>query len=99
MYRVGYQCVGSLEYANDIVLSQVQPLILPDGSYIRPYKVGSDWYLGQEKIVLSYPECSLSEQFAVGSLVGFSIFLLFLIMFFFKILRKMIYSGGGANGD
>ena len=66
-YRVGFQCFESSETAHDYVISQVQPLLLPDGSFLKPEKVGKKWVLNGSEMVLSFPECSFKEQFEDGN--------------------------------
>ena len=43
-YRVGFQCFGNIETANDYVLSETAPVITADGKIIAPEKVGKEWF-------------------------------------------------------
>lgn len=97
-YRVGFQCLESSESAHDYVLSQVQPLLLPDGTFLRPEKVGNQWVLNGSPLVLSFPECSVSGQIKDGAAVGAAFVSVFVLMFGFKVIKNMIY-GGGKNDD
>lgn len=97
-YRVGFQCFESSESAHDYVLSQVQPLLLPDGSFVRPEKVGKSWVLQGSNINLSFPECSVLGQFKDGAAIGSAFLAVYVLMFGFKALKKMIY-GGSRNDD
>lgn len=93
-YRVGFQCFDSSETAHDYVLSQVQPLILPDGSFVRPEKTGKHWVLQGKQVDLSFPECSQLEQFKVGASIGSAVLFVFVVMFLFKSLKNMLYGVG-----
>ena len=91
-YRVGFQCFSSAEAAHDYLLSQQLPVITHDGKLIRPVKQGHDWYLQGQKVQLSFPECNITEQIALGGM--FSGFLIFLAVLVFGInqILKLIES-------
>ena len=95
-YRVGFQCFGNIETANDYVLSQTAPVITADGKIIAPEKVGKEWFLNGEKVLLSFPECSAVSQFAGGALIGGSFVMIFVLMFAFRLVVKFV-SGMGVS--
>ena len=95
-YRVGLQCLENIEVANDLVLSQTAPFINPEGKLIYPQKVGKEWFLNGEKVLLSFPECSAVSQFADGALIGGSFVMIFVLMFAFRLAAKFI-SGMGVS--
>lgn len=95
-YRFGFQCFENIEVANDFVLSQTAPVINAEGKLISPQKVGKDWFLNGEKIVLSLPECSVFDQMSAGAKVAAPFITIFVLMFCFKLIAKFI-SGMGVN--
>nr|ABC41152.1 pNL9_p5 [Neisseria lactamica] len=46
-YRVGLQCFSKKEQAEDYSVSQIVPVISPDGKLYAPYKSGGNWYIGR----------------------------------------------------
>lgn len=97
-YRVGLQCIESKEIANDFVVSQVVPVLTPDGRFLSPEKIGSKWFFQGEEILLSLPECSVSEQIYSGLSVGGAFLTAFALMFCFKMVLKFINGLGVENG-
>ena len=97
-YRVGLQCFENIEVANDFVLSQTAPVINAEGKLISPQKVGKDWFLNGEKIVLSLPECSVVEQISVGGIVAAPL-TIFVLMFCFRLVAKFISGMGVHDGS
>lgn len=95
-YRVGFQCFENIEVANDFVLSQIAPVITAEGKLIYPQKVGKEWFLNGEKIVLSFPECSVVEQFSNGVKLASPLLTIFVLIFCFRLVAKFI-SGMGVN--
>lgn len=93
-YRVGSQCLSDNEKAHDYVLSQLPPTITNEGQLIRPVKEGSDWYLSGNKISLSFPECDYVDQIQLGAYLAVSVILLFGLVFFFRLVKKMINDMG-----
>ncbi|WP_146135134.1 hypothetical protein [Neisseria iguanae] len=91
--------MNSSEAAHDYVLSQTQPLILQDGTYIRPEKIGQSWFLNGKKVVLSFPQCSFKEQFQEGAVIGAAVLMVWMLMFGFKALKTMIFYGGGKDDN
>lgn len=98
-YRVGFQCFENIEVANDFVLSQTAPVINAEGKLIYPQKVGKDWFLNGEKIVLSLPECSVVYQISVGAKVAAPFITIFVLMFCFKLIAKFISGMGVHDGS
>ena len=99
-YRVGLQCFSTTEEAHDYVLSQVLPTVTADGKVVRPYKNGKDWYLSEQKINLSFPQCDITEQIQLGALTAAPIIGLFTLIFGIRIIRKLIESMTSVgNGD
>lgn len=97
-YRVGLNCFGNIETANDYVLSQIAPVITVDGKIIAPEKVGKDWFLSGEKITLSYPECSVTGQMADGAKMAVPFVMIFVLMFAFRLVGKFINGMGVFDG-
>lgn len=99
-YRVGNQCFSSLEQAHDYVLSQIPPTITQDGKIIRPVKNGKNWYLENQQINLSFPQCDIAEQIQLGALIAAPIIGLFVLIFGIRMIRKLIESMTSVgNGD
>lgn len=99
-YRVGLQCFSTTEEAHDYVLSQVLPTVTADGKVVRPYKNGKDWYLSEQKINLSFPQCDIAEQIQFGVLVGAPFIVLLVLVFGIRMIRKLIESMTSVgNGD
>ena len=91
-YRVGLQCFLSNEEAHDYVLSQVLPTVTADGKVVRPYKNGKNWYLENQQINLSLPQCDITEQIQLGALTAAPIIGLFTLIFGIKMIKKLIES-------
>lgn len=98
-YRVGFQCFENIEVANDFVLSQTAPVINAEGKLISPQKVGKDWFLNGEKIVISLPECSVVDQMSGGAKVAAPFVMIFVLMFCFKLIAKFISGMGVHDGS
>jgi hypothetical protein len=97
--RVGLQCFQSSEIATDYVVSQIVPVLHSEGYLIAPRKQGKDWFVGSEKIVLNFPECSILDQFSYGSKIATPFVLVFVIIFFFRIVARFISSSGVSDGQ
>lgn len=97
--RVGLQCFQTTETATDYVVSQIVPVLHPEGYLIAPRKQGKDWFVGSEKVVLNFPECSILEQMAYGSQVATPFVVLFVIIFCFKAVARFINSSGVSDGN
>ena len=91
-YRVGLQCFLSNEEAHDYVLSQVLPTVTADGKVVRPYKNGKNWYLENQQINLSFPQCDITNQMQLGALTAAPIIGLFTLIFGIKMIKKLIES-------
>lgn len=98
-YRVGLQCFESIEVANDFVISQTAPVINAHGKLIFPQKIGKDWFLNGEKIVISLPECSVVEQISGGAKVAAPFITIFVLMFCFRLVAKFISAMGVHDGS
>lgn len=98
-YRVGLQCFESIEVANDFVLSQTVPVINAEGKLIFPQKLGKDWFLNGEKLVISLPECSVVDQISVGAKVAAPFITIFVLMFCFRLVGKFISAMGVHDGS
>ncbi|HHK5604927.1 TPA: hypothetical protein ACQUJM_001261 [Neisseria polysaccharea] len=99
-YRVGLQCFSTTEEAHDYVLSQVLPTVTADGKVVRPYKNGKDWYLSEQKINLSFPQCDITEQIQLGALTAAPLIGLFVLIFGLRMIRNLIESMTSiGNGD
>lgn len=96
--RVGLQCFQSTETATDYVVSQIVPVLHSEGYLIAPRKQGKDWFVGPEKVVLNFPECSILEQMGYGSQIATPFVILFVIIFCFKIVARFISSSGVSDG-
>lgn len=101
-YRVGLQCFSTTEEAHDYVLSQVLPTVTADGKVVRPFKNGKDWYLSDQKINLSFPQCDIAEQIQFGLLVGAPFIILLVLVFGIRMTKRLIESvtenqGGGDD--
>lgn len=96
--RVGLQCFQSSEIATDYVVSQIVPVLHSEGYLIAPRKQGKDWFVGSEKIVLNFPECSILDQFSYGSKIATPFVLVFVIIFCFRIVARFISSSGVSDG-
>lgn len=97
--RVGLQCFQSNEIATDYVVSQIVPVLHSEGYLIAPRKQGKDWFVGSEKIVLNFPECSILDQFSYGSKIATPFVLVFVIIFCFRIVARFISSSGVSDGQ
>lgn len=97
--RVGLQCFQSTEIATDYVVSQIVPVLHSEGYLIAPRKQGKDWFVGSEKIVLNFPECSILEQMSYGSQVAAPFLTIFVLMFCFKLVAKFISGIGVHDGS
>lgn len=98
-YRVGLQCFESIEVANDFVLSQTAPVINAEGKLIYPQKVGKEWFLNGDKVVLSFPECSVVEQFSSGVKLASPFLTIFVLIFCFRLVAKFISGMGVHDGN
>lgn len=99
-YRVGLQCFSTSEEAHDYVLSQFLPTVTADGKVVRPYKNGKDWYLSEQKINLSFPQCDITEQIQLGALTAAPLIGLFVLIFGLRMIRNLIESMTSiGNGD
>lgn len=98
-YRVGFQCFENIEVANDFVLSQTAPVINAEGKLISPQKVGKEWFLNGEKVVLSLPECSVVEQFSGGVKIASPFLTIFVLIFCFRMVAKFISGMGVHDGS
>lgn len=98
-YRVGLQCFENIEVANDFVLSQTAPVINGEGKLIYPQKVDKEWFLNGEKIVLSFPECSVVDQISGGAKVAAPFLTIFVLMFCFRLVAKFISGMGVHDGS
>ena len=97
--RVGLQCFQTSEAATDYVVSQIVPVLHSEGYLIAPRKQGKDWFVGSEKIVLNFPECSILEQFSYGSQIATPFVIVFVIIFCFRIVARFISSSGVSDGN
>lgn len=97
--RVGLQCFQSTETATDYVVSQIVPVLHPEGYLIAPRKHGKDWFVGSEKVVLNFPDCSILEQMGYGSQIATPFVVVFVIMFCFKVVARFINSSGITDGN
>lgn len=88
-YRVGNQCYESKELATNFILSQSLPSFSPDG-VIRPEFRGDKWYLNNQIVSLSFPECSPTDDFQDGFLIGVSVFVLFIISFGLRLVARLL---------
>lgn len=95
-YRVGLQCFSKKEQAEDYSVSQIVPVISPDGKLYAPYKSGANWYMEGYRIDLSFPQCSQESQFAQGAMLASSFLILFVLVWAFKTVGNMI-KGSFAN--
>lgn len=98
-YRVGFQCFENIEVANDFVLSQTAPVINGEGKLIFPQKVGKEWFLNGEKVVLSFPECSVVDQFSSGVKIASPFLTIFVLIFCFRLVAKFISGMGVYDGN
>lgn len=99
-YRVDTQCLQTTELAHDYVLSQLPPTITSDGQLIRPVKIGTNWYLGDNQIQLSFPECEISEQIQFGAMVAAPLLGLVVLVFGIRMAKDVIQQlGKGADED
>lgn len=90
MYRVGYQCFATSEAAHDYILSQQLPTITQDGKILRPVKHGKDWYLQGQKVQLSFPQCDIAQQVAIGGILSGALIFLAVIVFGIKQAKNLI---------
>lgn len=97
--RVGLQCFQTNELATDYVVSQIVPVLHSEGYLIAPRKQGKDWFVGSEKVVLNFPECSILEQMGYGSQIATPLVLVFVIMFCFRVVARFINSSGVSYGN
>ena len=97
--RVGLQCFQSSEIATDYIVSQIVPVLHSEGYLIAPRKQGKYWFVGSEKIVLNFPECSILDQFSYGSKIATPFVLVFVIIFCFRIVARFISSSGVSDGQ
>ena len=70
-----------------------------EGYLIAPRKQGKDWFIGSEKIVLNFPECSILEQMGHGSQVSAPFLTIFVLMFCFKLVAKFVSGFGVHDGS
>ena len=98
LYRVGYQCVSE-QQANDLILSQMPPFYLRDGSLSRPELVGGQWQYMGRVVTLDFPECSPSDQVYQGAYFGVLLVLAVAVSFGFKQIYRLIYSIGGNDDN
>lgn len=96
--RVGLQCFQTAESATDYVVSQIVPVLHSEGYLMAPRKQGKDWFVGAEKVVLNFPECSVLEQMSYGSQIATPFLVVFVIMFCFKVVARFINSSGVSDG-
>lgn len=89
-YRVGVQCVATELQANDLVLSSLPPVVLIDGTVIRPVRTESGWFMGGQEIKLSYPPCDQIEQVQSGAEIGVAVIAVILAVTGFRWLIGMV---------
>ena len=77
----------------------IVPVLNSEGYLIAPRKQGKDWFVGSEKIVLNFPECSILEQIGYGSKVATSFLTIFVLMFCFRLVAKFISGIGVHDGS
>ena len=82
-YRVGQQCFNNLEQAHDYLLSQLSPTVTQDGK---------NWFLENQQINLSFPQCDITEQIQLGALTAAPIIGLFTLIFGIRMIKKLIES-------
>lgn len=98
-YRVGWQCLATSEQAHDYVLSQLLPTITQDGQLIRPVKKGDSWYLAENKIQMSFPNCDPIDNIKQGALIGVPIVGLFVLVFGIRSIIAVVKSMSVAIGS
>ena len=77
----------------------IVPVLHSEGYLIAPRKQGKDWFVGYEKMVLNFPECSILEQMGQGSQVVAPFLTIFLLMFCSKFVAKFISGFGMHDGS
>lgn len=97
-FRVGIQCVATSEMAHDIVLSALPPVLLADGTMVRPKKIENTWYYQDSPVNFDFPECSYASQIKDGFMVGSSFVSVLFVVIAFRVFYQMIYAIGG-NSD
>lgn len=98
LYRVGYQCLSEHQ-ANDLILSQMPPFYLRDGSLSRPELIEGQWrYMGQP-VKLDFPECKPSDQIYQGAYIALLLVLVLVVSFGFKQVYRLIFSMGGSDDN
>lgn len=89
-YRVGGQCFATSEEASNHKMSMVAPTITADGSLKMPVYKNKQWYYGNHQIILTHPECDPNQPLKEGIQVGLIITSLFAVLFFVKIIKRII---------
>ena len=90
-YRVGLQCFSTIEQATDYSVS-------PEGKLYSPYKSGGKWYLEGNQINLSFPQCSVKDQFNQGVTLAAPFVMLFFMIWAFKTIGNMIKGSKSNDG-
>ena len=70
-----------------------------EGYLIAPRKQGKDWFVGSEKIVLNFSECSILERMGHGLQVAAPFLTIFVLIFCFKLVAKFISGFGVHDGS
>lgn len=97
-YRIGLQCFSTIEQATDYSVSLIVPVISPEGKLYSPYKSGGKWYLEGNEIYLSFPQCSVKEQFNQGATLAAPFVMLFFMIWAFKTIGTMIKGSKSNDG-
>lgn len=99
-YRVGGQCFATSEEASDYKMSLVTPTITQDGTLRLPIRKEDGWYypvIGINhqtmfvKVELTHPRCEQNAAFNEGVQVGLILTALFAVVFFVKLIVKLLY--------
>ncbi len=98
-YRVGMNCFDTRLQADDYLLSSLPPTVTEEGKIIRPERLGDKWILNGKFVTLSYPECSNFDHIKQGSYVGWTVLILFVVIYGFRLLINFLKDIGKVGTD
>lgn len=88
-YQVGNTCYATKELAENVYFSQVPPMITVYGVTQVNYTNGK-WYYGSQQLTANLPECSLEENFKLGTEMGWLVFGIMALLYTFHIIKGLL---------
>ena len=89
-YQIGNICYADKQLAENVYFSQIAPVIDANGGLHQFILTKQGWTLNGQKITASLPECSLSDNFVLGSQLGWLLFSILVIVFGIKQIANIL---------